>query len=321
MRAGLRGLRGVCLMCAGAACLLVGLVLASPVAASLHLDAQWWNGQPDRGFGLRSALARLVWGFPRAEPGRGERSGLLRQHRFRHQLCRRPNGCHRSERHTHRGRRCRQRHRRDLALRRELRGLCHQLPGRRPGFRHRQWGRMGGHHQCAGRGARLGDVRTGSDSVTADSNDVIWTDCEQVSAPASGIAAPEVTGQRAAALKKSVLKNRIFSRPATTSSVRAIAARSSTLEMLGDASARHPLHRLVEPVEEPALDLVGEPAAVRAFPARPARRSARVGLADAVADGVPVDARPGPASAGRSPRRRRRSARSPPGSAAPSTGS
>jgi hypothetical protein len=42
----------------------------------------------------------------------------------------------------------------------------------------------------------------GSDAVTADSNDVIWTDCEQVSAPASSTATPEVTGQRAAALKK-----------------------------------------------------------------------------------------------------------------------
>ena len=50
------------------------------------------------------------------------------------------------------------------------------------------------------------------------------------------------------------------------------------LEHLRDARARlaagHPLHGLVEPVEEAALDLVGEPAAVRRAAARPARRSA-----------------------------------------------
>src|SRR3954454_13131240 len=68
------------------------------------------------------------------------------------------------------------------------------------------------------------------------------------------------------------------------------------LEDLADARRRlatgHPLHGVVEVVEEAALDLVGQPAAVR----RPDRALLGdehvVRLLDALADGVPVDAGP-----------------------------
>src|SRR5690606_29907211 len=68
-----------------------------------------------------------------------------------------------------------------------------------------------------------------------------------------------------------------------------------TLEHLGDArrrlAARDALHGLVEPVEEPALDLVGEPAAVGRADRALLDDQHRVGLADRLPDRVPVDAR------------------------------
>src|SRR5450631_913261 len=54
-------------------------------------------------------------------------------------------------------------------------------------------------------------------------------------------------------------------------------------------SARDSLHGLVEPVEEPSLDLVGEPAAVRRPEGTLLGDQHVVGLPDAGADGVPVD--------------------------------
>ncbi len=61
--------------------------------------------------------------------------------------------------------------------------------------------------------------------------------------------------------------------------------------MLGDASP--PVTRcdgVVEPVEEAALDLVGQPAAVRRADGALLGDQHVVGLPDALADGVPVDA-------------------------------
>ena len=83
------------------------------------------------------------------------------------------------------------------------------------------------------------------------------------------------------------------SMPATTSSVRAIAARSSTFEMLGLASP--PVtrcDRLIEPVEVAALDLVGEPAAVRGALRALLDDQHGVRLLDRLADRLPVERGP-----------------------------
>ena len=110
-------------------------------------------------------------------------------------------------------------------------------------------------------------------------------------------------------------------RPSTISSVRAQAARSSTFETLGHASA--PLtrsHRAIEPIEASSLQLVGQPAAVRG-PACTLLDNQRVaGLLDACLDRGPVQRLPCPASANRSPRRQSRCAPRPRACERPSTG-
>src|SRR4051812_19313550 len=68
------------------------------------------------------------------------------------------------------------------------------------------------------------------------------------------------------------------------------------LQHLGDARRRlaagHPLDRVVEVVEEAALDLIGQPAAVRRPQGALLGDEDVVGLLDAGSDGVPVDAGP-----------------------------
>ena len=84
----------------------------------------------------------------------------------------------------------------------------------------------------------------------------------------------------------------ISSRAATTSAVWAIAAARAPSDAGRRQTAGHPPDRSVEEVEEPSVDLVGQPPAVRRGECALLGDQHLVGLGQAGLDGAPVDAGP-----------------------------